>query len=99
MLETPIECGGLRLDPATLEVSLHGRSIRLPLREYELLRFLMVHADRVLTPEQIYSTVWASPAAIGPTPLWCTSNACASDSATIKRTHASSRPSEASATA
>jgi DNA-binding response OmpR family regulator len=58
MLEPPIECGGLRLDPATLEVSLHGQSIRLPLREYELLRFLMVHADRVLTPEQIYSTVW-----------------------------------------
>jgi DNA-binding response OmpR family regulator len=58
MLEPPIECGGLRLDPATLEVHLYGRSIRLPLREYELLRFLMVHADRVLTPEQIYSTVW-----------------------------------------
>jgi DNA-binding response OmpR family regulator len=58
MLEPPIECGGLRLDPATLEVHLYGRSIRLPLREYELLRFLMVHADRVLTPDQIYSTLW-----------------------------------------
>ena len=58
MLEPPIDCGALRLDPATLEVHLYGRSIRLPLREYELLRFLMVHADRVLTPEQIYSTVW-----------------------------------------
>lgn len=61
MLEPPIECGALRLDPATLEVSLYGRSIRLPLREYELLRFLMVHADRVLTPDQIYGTVWAQP--------------------------------------
>jgi DNA-binding response OmpR family regulator len=58
MLEPPIECGALRLDPATLEVHLYGRSIRLPLREYELLRFLMVHADRILTPEQIYRTVW-----------------------------------------
>ena len=58
MMEPPIECGGLRLDPATLEVCLYGRSIRLPLREYELLRFLMVHADRVLTPDQIYGTVW-----------------------------------------
>jgi DNA-binding response OmpR family regulator len=58
MMEPPIECGGLRLDPATLEVYLYGRSIRLPLREYELLRFLMVHADRVLTPDQIYGTVW-----------------------------------------
>jgi DNA-binding response OmpR family regulator len=59
MLEPPIECGVLRLDPATLEVHLYGRSIRLPLREYELLRLLMVHADRVLTPDQIYSTLWA----------------------------------------
>jgi DNA-binding response OmpR family regulator len=59
MLEPPIECGALRLDPATLEVFLYGRSIRLPLREYELLRLLMVHADRVLTPDQIYSTLWA----------------------------------------
>jgi DNA-binding response OmpR family regulator len=58
MLEPPIECGGLRLDPATLEVSLHGRPIRLPLREYELLHFLMVHANRVLTRDQIYSTLW-----------------------------------------
>jgi DNA-binding response OmpR family regulator len=58
MLGPPIVCGALRLDPATLEVHLYGRSIRLPLREYELLRFLMVHADRVLTPEQIYRTVW-----------------------------------------
>ena len=58
LLEPPIDCGGLRLDPATLEVSLHGRSIRLPMREYELLRFLMVHADRVLTSDQIYSTLW-----------------------------------------
>jgi DNA-binding response OmpR family regulator len=59
MMEPPIECGALRLDPATLEVFLYGRSIRLPLREYELLRLLMVHADRVLTPDQIYSTLWA----------------------------------------
>jgi DNA-binding response OmpR family regulator len=61
MLEAPIECGALRLDPATLEVSLYGKSIRLPLREFELLRFLMAHADRVLTPDEIYSTVWAQP--------------------------------------
>jgi DNA-binding response OmpR family regulator len=61
MVEPPIDCGALHLDPATLEVSLYGRSIRLPLREYELLCFLMIHADRVLTPDQIYSTVWAQP--------------------------------------
>jgi DNA-binding response OmpR family regulator len=61
-LDPPLTCGGLRLDPATLEVELHGRSIRLPLREYELLRFFMVHADRVVTREQIYDAVWGGPA-------------------------------------
>jgi DNA-binding response OmpR family regulator len=61
-LDPPIKCGELRLDPATLEVLLHGRSIRLPLREYELLRFFMVHADRVVTRAQIYDAVWGGPA-------------------------------------
>jgi DNA-binding response OmpR family regulator len=57
-LEPVLERGGLRLDPATLEVRLYGRLIRLPLREYQLLRFFMVHADRVVTREQIYDAVW-----------------------------------------
>ncbi len=58
-LEPVLECGGLRLDPATLEVRLHGRAIRLPLREYHLLRFFMIHVDRVVTREQIYDSVWS----------------------------------------
>jgi DNA-binding response OmpR family regulator len=61
-LEPAIERGGLRLDPATLEVVLHGRPISLPLREYELLRFFMIHADRVVTRDQIYDTVWGGAA-------------------------------------
>ena len=61
-LDPPINRGGLRLDPATLEVLLHGRSIRLPLREYELLHFFMVHAARVVTRGQIYDAVWGGPA-------------------------------------
>jgi len=60
-LEPIIECGGLSLDPATFEVRLHGRLIRLPLREYNLLRFFMIHADRVVTREQIYDSVWGGP--------------------------------------
>jgi DNA-binding response OmpR family regulator len=61
-LEPAIERGGLRLDPATLEVALNGRPIPLPLREYELLRFFMVHADRVVSRDQIYDTVWGGAA-------------------------------------
>jgi DNA-binding response OmpR family regulator len=56
-----IECGRLSLDPATLEVRLDGQRIVLPLREYEVLRFLMTHVDRVVTREQIYETVWKEP--------------------------------------
>jgi DNA-binding response OmpR family regulator len=54
----PLEAGGLRLNPASLEVHLHGRPIRFPLREFRLLQLLMTHADRVVTREQISAEVW-----------------------------------------
>ena len=50
--------GGLRLDPAVLEVRLDGRLIRMPLRELRLLQLLMANADRVVTREQIREAVW-----------------------------------------
>jgi DNA-binding response OmpR family regulator len=56
--EHPLEAGGLRLDPGSLEVYLHDRPIRLPLREFKLLQLLMTHANRVVTREQIRSEVW-----------------------------------------
>jgi DNA-binding response OmpR family regulator len=56
--EPLLEVGGLRLDPASLEVSLHGRLVRMPLRELRLLQLLMANADRVVTREQIRDSVW-----------------------------------------
>jgi DNA-binding response OmpR family regulator len=56
--EPLLEVGGLRLDPASLEVSLHGRLVRMPLRELRLLQLLMTNADRVVTREQIRDSVW-----------------------------------------
>jgi DNA-binding response OmpR family regulator len=53
-----LECGALRLDPASLEVHLYGRPIRLPLRELRLLELLMRHPERVVTREQIHDVVW-----------------------------------------
>lgn len=64
-LDPPIECGALQLDPATMEVRLHGRRIALPLREYQVLHFLMAHVDRVVTREQIYEAAWGEPAREG----------------------------------
>ncbi|MBB5872844.1 DNA-binding response OmpR family regulator [Allocatelliglobosispora scoriae] len=55
---SPVECGGLRLDPASLTVHLHDRPIRLPMRELRLLHLLMTHADRVVTRDQIRDIVW-----------------------------------------
>lgn len=57
-LRPPLECGGLRLDPSSLEVHLYGRAVRMPMRELRLLHLLMAHADRVVTREQIRDTVW-----------------------------------------
>jgi len=56
--EPALEAGGLRLDPSSLEVSLHGRLVRMPMRELRLLQLLMAHADRVVTREQIRDSVW-----------------------------------------
>lgn len=53
-----VECGALRLDPASLTVHLHDRPIRLPMRELRLLHLLMTHADRVVTRDQIRDAVW-----------------------------------------
>ncbi|GIJ20753.1 winged helix-turn-helix transcriptional regulator [Micromonospora lutea] len=57
-LDPPIELGGLRVDPATFEVSLHGRTMALPLKEFRLLYFFMSHAERTVTREQLLAAVW-----------------------------------------
>jgi DNA-binding response OmpR family regulator len=64
-LDPPIERGALRLDPGTLEVRLHGRPIRLPHKEFQLLRLFMTNADRVVTHEQIRAAVWSDAAPTG----------------------------------
>jgi DNA-binding response OmpR family regulator len=56
--EPPLNVGVLRLDPASLEVHLRGRTIRMPLRELRLLQLLMANAGRVVTRDQIRRSVW-----------------------------------------
>ncbi|MFI7491392.1 winged-helix domain-containing protein [Micromonospora echinaurantiaca] len=57
-LDPPIEMGALKVDPATLEVYLHGRPVTLPMKEFRLLYFFMTHAERTVTREQLLSAVW-----------------------------------------
>ena len=50
--------GGLQLDPSAHEVRVNGNPIQMPLREYELLEYLMENSDRVLTRSQILDRIW-----------------------------------------
>jgi DNA-binding response OmpR family regulator len=56
--ETSLEAGGIRLDLLTREATRDGRAVRLPDRESELLAFLMRHAGRACSREEILAAVW-----------------------------------------
>ena len=52
--------GALELDGRAFEVRAAGRPLRLALREFELLRLLMLHAGGVVSPRLISSEIWES---------------------------------------
>lgn len=52
--------GGVKMDVDRHQVSVNGSSISLPLKEFELLEFLMRNAGRVLTRMQLIDRVWGS---------------------------------------
>ncbi|HEY7256174.1 MAG TPA: response regulator transcription factor [Solirubrobacterales bacterium] len=56
--ETRIEAGGVGLDLLTREATRDGLSVRLPEREAELLAYLIRHAGRVCSYEEILAAVW-----------------------------------------
>ncbi|MDB1088089.1 response regulator transcription factor [Streptomyces sp. ACA25] len=57
--DQPLVCGPLTLDPSTYEVRMHGMpTARLPLREFQLLHLMMVHAEKVITREHIRAELW-----------------------------------------
>lgn len=55
-----LTCGPIDLDPVSHVVRVRGRVVHLPLREYELLHYLMRNADRVVSRQQIQRHVWRS---------------------------------------
>lgn len=55
-----LEVAGVRLDTARHSLTVRGEAIQMPLREYELLEFLMRNAGRVLTRGQLIDRVWGS---------------------------------------
>jgi len=53
-----LRVGPLSLDPASHRVTSEGREIALTLREFELLRYLMANADRVVSRQRLLNSVW-----------------------------------------
>ena len=55
-----ITVGDIRMDVDRHLVSINGTNIPLPLKEFELLEFLMRNSGRVLTRTQIIDRIWGS---------------------------------------
>ena len=56
--EAVLRLGSLELNPVAHEVRAAGRPLVLTLMEFELLRYLMINADRAVIHEQIRQDVW-----------------------------------------
>ncbi|MGN6272004.1 MAG: winged helix-turn-helix domain-containing protein [Protaetiibacter sp.] len=60
-LEEPVlEAGPVRMDIERHAVSVDGREVAMPLKEFELLEYLLRNAGRVLTRGQLIDRVWGS---------------------------------------
>lgn len=58
--DSVLEEEGIRLDTERHTVSVHGKEVAMPLREFELLELLMSNSGRVLTRGQLIDRVWGS---------------------------------------
>ncbi|WP_079148038.1 winged helix-turn-helix transcriptional regulator [Streptomyces agglomeratus] len=50
--------GDIELDAAGFHVYVRGRTLQLPVREFMLLRYLMEHANRVVSRSELTKAVW-----------------------------------------
>ncbi len=55
-----VEVGGVRMDVERHSVSVEGREVSMPLKEFELLELLLRNAGRVLTRGQLIDRIWGS---------------------------------------
>jgi len=60
-----LEINGLIIDRSKFVVIRDGKEISLPKKEFELLRFLASSPNKVLTREDIFSTVWGNDVIVG----------------------------------
>lgn len=57
-VETTLTLGDLSLDTNTFEVKREEKSISLSAKEFSLLEYLLRHANKIVTKDQIISHVW-----------------------------------------
>jgi two-component system OmpR family response regulator len=55
---TSLRIAGLELDRLTHEVSRDGRKIELKLREFQVLEYLMLHENEIVTRTMLLEAVW-----------------------------------------
>ena len=53
-----IMIGGIELNDAAKNVSVDGETVSLTPKEFEILKFLMNHPDRVISPTELYEKIW-----------------------------------------
>ncbi len=58
--EAVLEAGPVRMDVERHVVAIDGAAVALPLKEFDLLEFLLRNAGRVLTRAQLIDRVWGS---------------------------------------
>lgn len=56
----PLVVGDLVVDPIMHSVTLAGKQIELPRREFDLLHALAIHPGRVFTVDELLGTVWGA---------------------------------------
>ena len=60
LVPATVEAGGVRMDVERHIVTVAGREVRLPLKEFELLEMFLRNAGRVLTRGQLIDRVWGA---------------------------------------
>lgn len=58
--DTTLRCGALSMDTAARRVRCGGKEIELTRKEYALLEYLMTHAGRVVSAEELIEHAWDS---------------------------------------
>jgi len=59
-LEEEVEFHGLKLNPVSHRVAIHGETLNLGPTEFRLLHFFMTHTERVYSREQLLDNVWGT---------------------------------------